>query len=191
MNLKQFAFSCLLLTLSAGFMGCNVEEVTVHEEGETLVTDLTTELTTELKVTEADSDQLAATVAEHRGKIVIVDFWATWCHTCMELMPHTAELQQQHSDDIVLITMSLDDADKRPLAEKFLQRLPGNAIHLISSVGGGPKSLEEYNLEYGPPHYFFYNREGERVKVLDSDPEHLATEEAIEAAVNEMLALPK
>src|SRR5688572_13493993 len=35
-----------------------------------------------------------AVIAEHRGKVVLVDFWATWCLPCVEQLPHTLEMGQ-------------------------------------------------------------------------------------------------
>jgi len=136
----------------------------------------------------ADNQQLQQLIAKHRGKIVIVDFWATWCINCMELMPHTAQLQREHADELALITVAVDDADREPQAKKFLGAIDADATHVISSVGGSQKALDEYDLTDGVPHYKFYDREGNLVKVLDTDPERLATEESIDAAVTELLS---
>ena len=121
----------------------------------------------EVELITASNEELQQLIAEQRGKIVIVDFWATWCINCMELMPHTAQLQREHADELALITVAIDDADRKPQAKEF---------------------LGEYDLSDGVPHYKFYDREGNLVKVLDTDLERLATEESIDAAVTELLS---
>lgn len=48
--------------------------------------------------------------AAFRGKLLIVDFWATWCHPCMEMVPHMVELNQKYaSKGLQIIGISRDD----------------------------------------------------------------------------------
>jgi peroxiredoxin len=52
-------------------------------------------------------------LSEHRGKVVMVNFWATWCPPCLEEMPAMDRLYRQHKDaGFVLIAVSVD-ADAR------------------------------------------------------------------------------
>jgi len=37
-------------------------------------------------------------LAKHKGKVIFVDYWATWCGTCKEQFPHTVELQRKFGD---------------------------------------------------------------------------------------------
>jgi peroxiredoxin len=55
-------------------------------------------------------------LAGHRGQVVLINFWATWCPPCLEEMPALERLWQQHKDSgFVLVAVSLD-ADPAPVA---------------------------------------------------------------------------
>lgn len=49
-------------------------------------------------------------LADLRGKIVILDFWATWCQPCLKAMPRLEAFQQKHANDVVVIAINIDDA---------------------------------------------------------------------------------
>jgi thiol-disulfide isomerase/thioredoxin len=46
---------------------------------------------------------------DHRGKVVVIDFWATYCKACREGLVELAELAAQHPDELVVIAVSEDD----------------------------------------------------------------------------------
>jgi thiol-disulfide isomerase/thioredoxin len=49
------------------------------------------------------------TLADYRGKVVIVDFWATWCGPCKASIPHLIELQNQYKEQgLEVVGISLD-----------------------------------------------------------------------------------
>lgn len=50
-----------------------------------------------------------ASLREARGKVAIVDFWATWCEPCRASFPKYEALLRKHDGDIVVIGISVDD----------------------------------------------------------------------------------
>jgi cytochrome c biogenesis protein CcmG, thiol:disulfide interchange protein DsbE len=58
-----------------------------------------------------------------RGKVVYLDFWASWCVPCRQSFPWMNELQKRYADrGLTIIAVNLDH--ERADAEKFLRRLP-------------------------------------------------------------------
>ena len=135
-----------------------------------------------------------ALIAEQRGKVVLVDFWATWCGPCLKQLPHTAELAKTHADDgLVVVTVSVDEPEDAAKAAKRVTELVGDApvTHLRSSLGGGSAAMEAFEIGSGSaPHYKLYDRAGELTQVFENDPsaERQYTTDDIDAAVATLLA---
>jgi thiol-disulfide isomerase/thioredoxin len=67
-----------------------------------------------------DMDGRALSMADYKGKVVLLDFWATWCPPCQMAIPHLIDLQQKYGDKgLVVLGLSLDSEAKDVVA--FLQ----------------------------------------------------------------------
>ena len=72
---------------------------------------------------------LAKLLAEHRGKIIYLDFWASWCAPCLMEMPASAALRQYyHGKPVVFLYLSIDD-DHQDWQRATAQYLPKTAPH--------------------------------------------------------------
>jgi len=52
------------------------------------------------------------TLDEYRGKLIILDFWATWCGSCVETMPQANELLNKNRDKLCILPISTETIDK-------------------------------------------------------------------------------
>ncbi len=87
----------------------------------------------EVTLTPIDNRGLAEAVARHQGKVVLVDFWATWCAPCVKLFPRTVELQQRLADrGLVVISVSMDNTESREAVRRF--RAPAGPRSRTSSA---------------------------------------------------------
>jgi len=62
-------------------------------------------------------------IRQYRGKVVIIEFWATWCESCMACMRNTDEIQKRFGDKVVVIAPSTDPEETRPKAGAYLRRM--------------------------------------------------------------------
>ena len=68
-----------------------------------------------------DLDGKALTNADLTGRVVLVDFWATWCPPCRGTMAWLGRMKQRYGDQVAVVTFALesDEADVRKLADEM------------------------------------------------------------------------
>ena len=94
-------------------------------------------------------------LSSYRGKIVLLDFWATWCDPCREEIPHFIELQERYSQaGFQIIGVSMDDAPDP--VRTFYQQFQMNYPVVMGNAGIG----EDYGGVLGLPIAFILDRDG-------------------------------
>jgi cytochrome c biogenesis protein CcmG/thiol:disulfide interchange protein DsbE len=85
-----------------------------------------------------DSDR-SVTLSQYRGKIVVLNFWATWCPPCVEEMPSLVRMQKQfQGKGVTVLAVSVDDD-----SDAYHKFLKDHAIDLLTIRDpGGPKTAE-------------------------------------------------
>jgi cytochrome c biogenesis protein CcmG/thiol:disulfide interchange protein DsbE len=80
-------------------------------------------------------------LSDYKGKIIIVDFWATWCPPCRRGIPDLIEIQKQYGKDVVVIGISMDTDSKSDVVP-FVQQMGINypvayaTSGVVQSYGG-------------------------------------------------------
>jgi thiol-disulfide isomerase/thioredoxin len=101
----------------------------------------------------------AVSTAALKGKVVIINFWATWCGPCREEIPELVALQARYKDDLQIVGVSEDDGPPEQVA-KFAQKQGINYPVIMSS-----DALEkEYGGVTALPTSFLVNKDGRVVQ---------------------------
>ncbi|WP_423924461.1 TlpA family protein disulfide reductase [Candidatus Palauibacter sp.] len=102
-------------------------------------------------------DGQPADLAQFRGRVVVLNLWATWCIPCRDEMPELEEMQARYpSDDFTVVGISIDEGDVA-LVEGFLNEF---GITYPNFMGDGPALTELLDLYPGVPHTLLVDREG-------------------------------
>jgi len=115
-----------------------------------------------------------------RGKVVLLDFWATWCAPCKIEVPHLVALQKKYGPQglqIVGISMDDDAAPVRAFAQEFSINYP--------VVLGNTELARSYGGVLGLPVAFLIDRDGRIVKRLDGDEKLQGLEKEIAELLKE------
>ena len=84
-------------------------------------------------------------------KLVIVDFWATWCGPCRMLSPLLDEVEEEMADKITVVKVNVDDADEIAMRYRIMS-IPTlvfikNGQMVDRTVGAMPKSTLVQRIE--------------------------------------------
>ena len=107
----------------------------------------------------------AKTLADFRGRFLIINLWATWCAPCRRGMPQFENLQNILGDRADVIALSLDRG-KRDKPDAFLDSL--GITSLLRAHDGGQKIARQIGL-FGVPTTLFINEKGQEVARLQGE----------------------
>ncbi len=120
-------------------------------------------------------------LSDLRGKVVVLDFWATWCGPCLASFPQTLALAERHADKGVVV-IALDPSDERPAFDAWVAKNPAYARRFVfafePSEGARP-AARGYHVR-GLPTRYVIGRDG---RVVASEVGFDPKSKSLEAAV--------
>ena len=102
--------------------------------------------------------KVSRTLADYKGKVVLINFWASWCAPCQEELPELKRLAGEYQGKNVNIVAINVDED-RNAAKSVLAKLGLSTSHLEILWDSSSKTVSAYNID-GMPTSFILDRQG-------------------------------
>lgn len=118
----------------------------------------------------------ATTLADFRGSLVLLEFWASWCGPCRAVLPHLKRLHEQFADR-GLVVLGCNFGEKGAVAEAFVRQ---EAIEYPIGLDATRKAGNAYGVR-GIPHAFLIDPQG--VVVWAGHPARLKDDQIEQALV--------
>lgn len=122
-------------------------------------------------------------LGEMKGKVTVLDFWATYCPPCLEEIPHLVQLQEKYkAQNFEVVGLHVGGDEDRPKVSAFVEKLQMNYTlaypedGLTNALFGGDSAI---------PQTFVFGRDGKLIrKIVGFDTEKKAE---LDAAIEEAI----
>lgn len=158
-------FILILITLSINILGCDRDNDKLIKQNTETITN-TSAIENSLNANISDDkapnftlksvDGKVISLSDYKDKVVIIDFWATWCPPCRKGIPDLISIQKEFKKEVVIIGISLD-------GEKTIKDVPA----FVKSYGinypivyGDEKVVNSYGGIDGIPTAFVIDKKG-------------------------------
>ncbi len=190
---KFILFFALIATAAA----CASEKKQANAADASATTEATTTVTTATETTttnEADKIFLDQTnsdgttkmfedaLAAYKGKVIYVDFWASWCPPCRGEMPSSQKLHSQfEGKDVVFLYVSFDRA--ADAWKNGIEQMNIKGVHFYPAADANQAVSTKYGIN-GIPRYMLVDKNG---KVVNPDAPRPSSGQVIAGLINEQL----
>jgi thiol-disulfide isomerase/thioredoxin len=133
-------------------------------------------------LTPVDEAGFQKLVDSHKGKVVLYQFWATWCAPCRAEMPQLIRLEAKlRSQGFELVTISADEPEQDAAAEKVLKQLPVRAPLYRKQAQNDDNFINSIDRKWSGalPALFLYDKNGRKVQSFIGETEMTVVEAAI------------
>lgn len=99
-----------------------------------------------------DFNNKTVSIKDLRGKVVFINFWASWCAPCRKEMPELSGLAERYKKaDVVFLAISVDK--QRSNAEGFLSRIQGLSKNMTFVLDKDSRVVSAFNVRAMPTSY--------------------------------------
>ena len=123
-------------------------------------------------------------ISDLRGKVVVLDFWATYCPPCLEEIPHLNWLKNKYGADLQIVGLHVGGEEDEARVPEFVERLK---IQYDLAYPEAELSRILMGAENAIPQTFVFDRSGKPTKKIIGFDNFIKAEldETIERAINE------
>lgn len=170
----------------------STSHVVIGGDAKTETTTATTSNADKIFLAETNSDGSIKTfedaLAQYKGKVIYVDFWASWCPPCRGEMPSSQKLHSQfEGKDVVFLYVSFDRgqtrAEKEAAWKNGIDKLDIKGVHFLPADDANQAVSTKYGIN-GIPRYMLVDKTG---KVVNQDAPRPSSGQVIAGLINEQL----
>lgn len=111
------------------------------------------------------SNNIQASLAQFRGKVVVLDLWATWCGPCRMEIPGFIALQNKYrSKGLEIVGVSLDEITRRGGGASVAPFMKTNNINYTILLVNTPEAVSGFDYTQGIPSTYLIDKQGRVVK---------------------------
>lgn len=126
-----------------------------------------------------DKEGKMVSLSDFKGKVVLVDVWATWCGPCRAQIPHLKKLEEEmHGTDVVFLGVSVDEEKNKQKWLDFLEKEELKGVQLFAN--GWSKIAKDYKIN-GIPRFMVFDKQGNIVSVDAPRPSSPELKQMLEA----------
>ncbi|HWW42102.1 TlpA disulfide reductase family protein [Pedobacter sp.] len=112
-----------------------------------------------------DKDGKTVKMSDLKGKVVLVDVWATWCGPCKAEIPHLKKLEEEmKGTDVQVVSISVDEAKDK---DKWLKMIKDDQLGGLQLFATGWSDIAKYYKINGIPRFMVFDKEG-KIVTIDS-----------------------
>ena len=120
-------------------------------------------------------------LSDFKGKVVLIDVWATWCAPCRGEIPHLKKLEEEMKGmDVIFLGVSVDEARNKQKWLDFIEQEKLGGIQVFAS--GWSKITKDYKIN-GIPRFIVIDRKGNVVSFDAPRPSNPALKKMLEGAL--------
>jgi cytochrome c biogenesis protein CcmG, thiol:disulfide interchange protein DsbE len=130
-----------------------------------------------------DVSSYRSVIKAQRGRVVLVDFWATWCEPCRAELPGLAAMARKlHSRGLVLVTVSADEPEQEHDARELLEKIGVPPPVYIKRAASDENFINAIDRQWSGalPAIFLYDRRGKLQRSFIGESPAAAIEAAAE-----------
>lgn len=129
-----------------------------------------------------DVDNNMISLSQFKGKVVLVDVWATWCAPCKAEIPALKKLEKEmHGKNVVFMSVSVDEERDRQKWKDFVKKEQLGGVQLFAS--GWSAITKLYDIK-GIPRFMLFDQAGNIVSIDSPRPSNPKLKEIIEGLLS-------
>ncbi len=121
-------------------------------------------------------------LSDLKGKVVLIDFWGTWCQPCIRELPHLETLAKAYEGlDFTILGVALETKKVRQW-QKFVRERAVKGVQIYAESQAANEQLQPYNIN-SVPRYVLLDREGKIISGNAPRPSNAKLREMIDKAL--------